>query len=366
MQDEGKHERTRQSSIGSNLKKSLESIEFSSVITDYDLLADIGGVDEISYLYLARHIPTGEFVALMYTDLTISSEYDFVEEIIRSVRNTKLCRHPNILPFYLTFIENERLWSVTYPVKAGTCKGILNSHYPTGFSDVVVATILKECLKAITYLHQGHLIHNDIRANNILIDQHGDVRLTGLRQMMHLSRDGEYVKSVFSLVGDSIEWAAPEMIAQASILGIIAFTSVVLSATYDEQADIYALGITAIELAFNATPFDDWPPLKATIKTDKPMPKSFYKFVQACLVKDPKHRPTIHDLASFPFLKLAKSTSYLESHVVRRVLGTPESEGVSHGSQSKLGSHEGLSQTHSTTAPDTDSGSKRSGTAPAM
>lgn len=47
---------------------------------------------------------------------------------------------------------------------------------------------------------------------------HGDVRLTGLRQMAHLSQNGEYLKAVFSLVGDNIEWAAPEVMSQVSCI----------------------------------------------------------------------------------------------------------------------------------------------------
>ncbi|KAH9253032.1 hypothetical protein BASA81_009037 [Batrachochytrium salamandrivorans] len=298
-----------------NHKRSLPSIKFTNEITDYDLISDIGGVDDISFLYLAKFIPSGETVALKYTDLTISPDYLFVDELIRSVHNTKMCKHPNVLPYFHTFVENERLWSVTYPVRAGTCRRILKDHFKTGFTEAVVAAILKEVLKAILYMHQNHMIHNDIRANNILIDQHGEVRITGLRQVAHFTRDGEYVQSIFSLVGDNIEWAAPEVITQ--------------KANYDEKADVYSLGITALELAFNKTPFDDWPPLKVllckleyecpAIKSDKQMSKNFHRFVQACLVKDPRDRPSVMHLLEFPFIKQAKGTGFIESHVVRRM-----------------------------------------------
>lgn len=92
------------------------------------------------------------------------------------------------------------------------------------------------------------MIHNNIKADNIVIDNNGVVKLTGLRSLANLSRNGEYCKSVFSLVGDNIEWAAPEVMSQ--------------SANYNEKCDIYSLGIAAIELSFNQTPFDGWEPLK--------------------------------------------------------------------------------------------------------
>ncbi|KAI9197478.1 kinase-like domain-containing protein [Polychytrium aggregatum] len=290
-----------------------EPVHFSSSIADYELLGDIGGIDDISYLYLARFNPTQELVALKYTDLTLSPDFEFVEELIKTIRNASLCRHPNILPYYRSFVENERLWTVTLPIKAGSCRGIMKSYYPSGFSEPVVATILLEVLRAIQYLHANYMIHNDVRADNILLDLTGEVRLSGFRQLATLSRNGEYQQSVFSLVGDNIEWAAPEVMAQNS--------------NYDEKADIYSLGITALELAFNQTPFDDWPPMKVLlskleypcpgIATDKIMSKAFFQMVAACLHKDPAKRSSAQELAAHAFFKNARNAHYLETHLVK-------------------------------------------------
>lgn len=59
-----------------------------------------------------------------------------------------------------------------------------------------------------------NLLASDVRADNILLDASGDVKITGLRQMLSLAQFGEVRSSVFSLVGDNIEWCAPEVIAQ--------------------------------------------------------------------------------------------------------------------------------------------------------
>ncbi len=47
-----------------------------------------------------------------------------------------------------------------------------------------------------------------------MLDASGDVKITGLRQMISLAQFGVVRSSVFSLVGDNIEWCAPEVIAQ--------------------------------------------------------------------------------------------------------------------------------------------------------
>lgn len=89
------------------------------------------------------------------------------------------------------------------------------------------------------------------------------------------------------------------------------------------------MGITALELAFNKTPFENWPPLKVllsklhypcppAIKSDKVFSKSFYRFVQACSHKDPKRRPTAEELLDHPYMKQARNHVYLENLIIKR------------------------------------------------
>ncbi|KAJ3216103.1 hypothetical protein HDU67_009904 [Dinochytrium kinnereticum] len=200
----------------------------------------------------------------------------------------------------------------------------MKNYFEEGFAESVVATILKETLRAIIYLHDNHMIHNDIRADNILIDGEGEVKLSGLRQLISLTQNGEYIKSVFSLVGDNIEWAAPEVMAQNS--------------NFNEKVDIYSFGITAIELAFNKTPFDKWPSMKIllskleyecpAIPGAKPMSPAFFHFVEQCIQKDPTKRPSARELADDPFFKFAKNPTHLKSSVIKRMAAvSPASDG---------------------------------------
>ncbi|KAJ3339186.1 Actin-like 6A [Entophlyctis luteolus] len=335
------------------------TISFSNSIEDYELLSHIGGVCDVNFLYLAKYKPTNETVTLNYTDLTLSTDDEFVDEMIvrssqiirahkekkqRTVCNTRLCRHAHILPFHTSFVENERLWSVTLPVATGSLRGLLRDNFPTGLpDDATVATVLLQVLRALEYLHANRMIHNDLRADNILLDADANVRVTGLRQLVNLARDGGYAKNVFSRLSDNIEWAAPEIMAQHS--------------SFDEKVDIYSFGITAIELAYGHTPFDDWPPLKimlSKLEHDCPgiknsegtnslrvMPKSFLKMVRACIRKNPDerqvewvsfidatlilHRPSAADLINHPYFQYAKTSEYLQETIVKSVKANPKS-----------------------------------------
>ncbi|KAJ3118159.1 hypothetical protein HK100_000663 [Physocladia obscura] len=279
----------RADSFGKRNQQQQAKSTYSNKIADYELVTDIGGVGDVSYLYLAKYKPKDELVALSYTDLTLSPDYDFVED--------------------------EHLWSVTLPVATGSCRGLLRDYFQNGFEEPVVATVLREVLSALVYLHENHMIHNDLRADNILLDMKGNVRVTGLRQLVSLTQNGGYIKNVFSILSDNIEWAAPEIMAQHS--------------SFDEKVDIYSFGITAMELAYGHTPFDDWSPIKILlskleydcpgIKTMRVMPKSFLKMVRACIRKDPRERPSAKELLDHPFFQYAKSIEYLYTAVVTHV-----------------------------------------------
>ncbi|KAJ7970835.1 Protein kinase [Quillaja saponaria] len=272
---------------------------------DYKLYEEVGeGVS--ASVYRALCIPLNEIVAIKVLDLEKCN--NDLDGIRREVQTMSLIDHPNLLRAHCSFTTGHNLWVVMPYMSGGSCLHIMKSFYPEGFEEPVIASLLREVLKALVYLHfHGH-IHRDVKAGNILIDSNGAVKLADFGVSACMLDTGDRQRSRNTFVGTPC-WMAPEVMQQLH--------------GYDFKADIWSFGITALELAHGHAPFSKYPPMKVLLMTlqnappgldyerDKRFSKSFKDLVSACLVKDPKKRPSSEKLLKHHFFKQARSPEYL-------------------------------------------------------
>jgi len=293
---------------------SSEDVQYSMKVSDYEIGNPIG-YGSSAVVYIARYKPLNKNVAIKMIDLDMF-ERNQIDELRREIQIMHLCRHENLLTVYGSFVNGSKLYIVTPYLSAGSCLNLMKYAYPDGFEELVIATILKQALQGLEYLHKSKLIHRDVKAGNLLIDEDGLVRLGDFGVSSSLMETGERKGLRKTFVGTPC-WMAPEVMEQSG---------------YNYKADIWSFGITAIELATGHAPFAKYPPIKVlmlTLQNEPPtldrdqathkFSKTFKDMIDSCLVKDPTKRPTSEKLLQHPFFKQAKKKSYLVSTILHNV-----------------------------------------------
>lgn len=161
-----------------------------------------------------------------------------------------------------------------------------------------IAYVCRETLMGLQYLHNRGKMHRDIKGANILLTEHGDVKLADFGVSAQITAT---INKRKSFIGTPY-WMAPEVAAVERKGG------------YNHLCDIWAVGITAIELAELQPPMFDLHPMRAlflmsksgfkppTLKEKELWTPIFHSFVKVALTKNPKKRPNSERLLQHPFV----------------------------------------------------------------
>jgi serine/threonine protein kinase len=262
----------------------VESRRLPSRSDGYELREQIGsGLSGVVYRAWCSSIDDEVAIRIIDLDQLQAS----LEDIQRDIKVMSLSSHPNVLPFSTCFVSGHDLWVVMPLLTGGSVSSLLACAYPDGLPPPVATYILHSVVAALDYFHSNGLIHRDVRAANIMLDARGQALLSDYGMMGWMVEGGWERKQRQTFVGTPC-WMAPEVMEQTK--------------GYDYKADIWSLGITAIELAMGAAPYLNYPPMKVlimTLQNDPPSlsgraaeeyPVEYKQFISACLQKDPEKR----------------------------------------------------------------------------
>lgn len=257
----------------------------------YQLLAKIG---QGSYgsVYKALDKRSNTIVAVKL----LECNEDSLEDIRKEINFLDQFRSEFIVGLSQVHRKGKQIWIAMEYCAAGSLNDMMTVCHTT-LTESQIAVVMKMSLHGLDYLHGRNIIHRDVKAANILVKNSGECKLAdfGVSAEMASTLSGNR-----TVIGTPC-WMAPEVIRASN---------------YNDKADIWSLGITAIELAVGHPPHSDVHPMTAMFKIPSSPPPTlpnpdkwsaeFKSFVHMCLQMDAELRPSAAQLLErHPFIQAA-------------------------------------------------------------
>ncbi|RBP95194.1 serine/threonine-protein kinase [Cytobacillus firmus] len=246
----------------------------------YKILDMIGG-GGMANVYLAHDMILDRDVAVKVLRMDFAEDEEFIRRFHREAQSATSLAHPNIVSIYDVGEEDSIYYIVMEYVDGQTLKQYIQQNSAIRIDDAL--EIMKQLTSAISHAHQNHIIHRDIKPHNILIDRHGNVKITDFGIAMALSATS--ITQTNSVLG-SVHYLSPEQ-ARGGMA--------------NRKSDIYSLGIVMFELLTGRLPFSGESAVSIALKhlqSETPslkrwnpsIPQSVENIVLKATAKDPFHR----------------------------------------------------------------------------
>ena len=271
-------------------------------------------------------------------------------DIEKEIEVLHASKHENVTKYFKSFVTStcSQVWIVMEFCGGGSVRDILNAFLVSkvvnkGFREDVVAYVCFGALSGLQYLHENGRIHRDIKCGNILLTRRGEVKLADFGVATQLQEGANERAKTF--VGTP-HWMAPEVISsegnngggeeEKSTSGTdkrskkFSRPSSSFVQGYDGKADVWALGISAIEMAEMHPPRHDVHPMRVifqiAVDASPELNRrgewslAFHDFIAQALKRDPRGRASAQALRRHEFFKNAKIKAGGDWRLARRVL----------------------------------------------
>lgn len=251
----------------------------------YEIVGKIGA-GGMADVYKAKDHTLGRFVGIKVLKPEFSEDVNFVTKFRTEAQSAAGLEHPNIVNIYDVGSENSIHYIVMEYVEGITLKMYIEKKGQLSFKEAVSIAI--QVGRGIEAAHNKHIIHRDIKPQNIIISTEGKVKVTdfGIARVANAN-------TINSEVMGSVHYASPEQARNGFV---------------DGKSDIYSLGIVMYEMVTGRVPFDGESTVAVAIQHLQEemvvptayapdLPVSIEKIILKCTQKSPDRRyDTISDL----------------------------------------------------------------------
>ena len=216
----------------------------------YEVIEKVGA-GGMSDVYKAKDHKLNRFVAVKVLKSEFSENSNFVSKFIVEAQAAAGLMHPNIVNVYDVGEESGIHYIVMELVEGITLKKYIEKKARLSFKEAVSIAI--QVSMGIEAAHHNHIIHRDIKPQNIIISKEGKVKVTDF----------------------GIAKAATSNTVTSNVMGSVHYTSPeqARGGYSDEKSDVYSLGITLFEMLTGRVPFDGETTVAIAIKhIQEPMP----------------------------------------------------------------------------------------------
>jgi len=266
--------------IGGTGERTDREVVSEALAAEYEIGDELGR-GGMALVYRAHERELGREVAVKVLPFALAFDAEFVERFQREARTAAQLEHPNIIPIYRVGRSGRAIYFVMKYLRGGSLAELLQKRGRLTAPEI--RRLLLDCAGALSYAHQRGIVHRDMKPDNVMFDEFGQVLLTdfGIAKAMSGGR----------LTGTGLSIGTPHYMSpeQARAQPI------------DGRSDIYSLGVVAYQCLTGQVPFDGEdsfaigykhitepvPPLTFAAADDRQL----YETIRRMMMKDPGDRP---------------------------------------------------------------------------